>query len=49
VRLRARSSATAMLGLDFGGMQQMEDGEQQQDQPKKKPGMKGLLKGILGG
>ena len=49
VRLRARSSASAILGLDFGGMQQMEDGEQQQDQPKKKPGMKGLLKGILGG
>ena len=50
VRLRARSSASAMLGLDFGGMQQMEqqeDGEQQQQQ--KKPGMKGLLKGILGG
>ena len=49
VRLRARSSATAMLGLDFGGMQQMEDGEDGEQQPKKKPGMKGLLKGILGG
>ena len=49
VRLRARSSASAILGLDFGGMQQMEeDGEDGQPQ-QKKPGMKGLLKGILGG
>jgi len=52
VRLRAKSTATAMLGLDFGNMQQMEnpegDGPQQQ-QPQKRPGMKGLLKGILGG
>lgn len=48
VRLRARSSATAILGMDFGDMQQMEDSEDGQ-QPKKKPGMKGLLKGILGG
>ena len=51
VRLRARSSASAILGLDFGGMQQMEseEGEGQQQQQQKKPGMKGLLKGILGG
>lgn len=51
VRLRARSSATAMLGLDFSGMQQQEEGEdgQQPQQQQKKPGMKGLLKGILGG
>ena len=50
VRFRAKSTATAMLGMDFGNMQQMEDGEDgQQEQPKKKPGMKGLLKGILGG
>ena len=48
VRLRARSSATAILGMDFGDMQQMEDSEDGQ-QPKRKPGMKGLLKGILGG
>ena len=49
VRLRARSSASAILGLDFGGVQQMEeDGEDGQPQ-QKKPGMKGLLKGILGG
>jgi hypothetical protein len=50
VRLRAKSTATAMLGLDFGNMQQHEgnpnDGQQQ---PQKRPGMKGLLKGILGG
>lgn len=51
VRLRARSSASAMLGLDLGGMQQQEQGEdgQQPQQQQKKPGMKGLLKGILGG
>ena len=49
-RFEAKSTATAMLGMDFGSMQQMEDGEDgQQEQPKKKPGMKGLLKGILGG
>lgn len=47
VRLRAKSSATAMLGMDFGDMPQ-EDGEGQQ-QPQKKPSVKGLLKGILGG
>jgi len=48
VRLRAKSTATAMLGMDFGNMQQMdEDGQPQQQQ--KKPTMKGLLKGILGG
>lgn len=50
VRFRAKSTATAMLGMDFGNMQQMENGEDgQQQQQKKKPGMKGLLKGILGG
>ena len=50
VRLRAKSTATAILGLDLGNMQQMEDGDgQQQQQPQKKPSMKGLLKGILGG
>jgi len=49
VRLRAKSTATAMLGMDFGNMQQMDDGDGQQQQQQKKPGMKGLLKGILGG
>jgi hypothetical protein len=48
VRFRAKSSATAMLGLDFGDMQQMEEAEDGQPQ-QKKPSMKGLLKGILGG
>ena len=48
VRLRAKSTATAMLGLDFGGMEQKEDDEGQPQQ-QQKPGMKGLLKGILGG
>ena len=46
VRLRAKSTATAMLGMDMGGMQQ-QNGQPQQQQ--KKPGMRGLLKGILGG
>ncbi len=50
VRLRAKSTATSILGLDFGGMQDMDDGDdEQQQQPQKKPSMKGLLKGILGG
>ena len=53
VRLRAKSTAFSMLGMNFGGMQQMQDGNQgndgQQQQPQKRPGMKGLLKGILGG
>lgn len=51
VRLRAKSTATAMLGMDFGGMQQMdgEDAEGQGQPQQKRPGMKGLLKGILGG
>ena len=48
VRLRARSSASAMLGLDLGDMQEMEQQEREQ-QPQKRPGVKGLLKGILGG
>ncbi len=49
VRLRAKSTATAILGLNLGDMQQMEEGDDQQQQPQKKPSMKGLLKGILGG
>ena len=48
VRLRARSSASAMLGLDLSDMQEMEQQEREQ-QPQKRPGVKGLLKGILGG
>jgi hypothetical protein len=46
VRLRAKSTATAILGLDMGGMRQ-QDGQSQPQQ--KKPGVRGLLKGILGG
>ena len=50
VRLRAKSTATAILGMDLGNMQQMDDGDDgEQRQPQKKPSMKGLLKGILGG
>ena len=45
VRLRAKSTATAMLGLDLGAMgtDPGRDGEQPQ-----RPGAKSLLKGILG-
>ena len=50
VRLRAKSTATSILGLDLGNLQQMDRGEEgQQQQPQKKPSMKGMLKGILGG
>jgi hypothetical protein len=45
VRVRTKSTASALLGMDMGGMQQ--DGQPQQQQ--KKPGVRGLLKGILGG
>jgi hypothetical protein len=48
VRLRAKSTATAMLGMDFSGMQETDEGDGRQ-QPQKKPSVKGLLKGILGG
>jgi hypothetical protein len=44
VRVRTKSTASALLGMDLGGMQQ--DNDQPQ---KKKPGVRGLLKGILGG
>ena len=50
VRLRARSTASAMLGLDLGGMMDDADGSSpQQQQQQKKPSVKGLLKGMLGG
>ena len=44
VRLRTRSTATSMLGMDFGNMQ---DDSQQQQQPQRRRG--GLLNSILGG
>lgn len=50
VRLRAKSTATAMLGLDFGEMGMPQDeGDGGKTPPQKRPGMKGLLKGLLGG
>lgn len=51
VRLRAKSTATAMLGLDFGemGVPQEQDEGDAGKPPQKRPGMKGLLKGLLGG
>ncbi|HET7125628.1 MAG TPA: hypothetical protein VFI26_00820 [Lysobacter sp.] len=45
VRVRTKSTASALLGMDMGDMPR--DGDQQQ--PKKKPSVRGLLKGILGG
>jgi hypothetical protein len=44
--VRTKSTASALLGMDMGGMQQ-QDGQPQQQQ--KKPGVRGLLRGILGG
>ena len=52
VRLRAKSTATAMLGLDFSQMgmpQQQDEGDGSKPPPQKRPNMKGLLKGLLGG
>ena len=46
VRVRTKSTASALLGMDMDGMQQ-QDGQPQQQQ--KKRGMRGLLNGILGG
>ena len=48
VRLRTRSTASAFLGLDLGGMQN-QDGNPQQPQQQQRRGMRGLLNGILGG
>lgn len=49
VRVRTKSTATALLGMDMGDMPQQDGEEQQQQQQKKKPSLKGLLKGVLGG
>jgi hypothetical protein len=54
VRVRTKSTATAMLGMDFGAAMQEggEDGdarrEQAPEQSQEKPTMKKLLKGLLG-
>ena len=45
VRVRTKSTATAMLGMDLGDTQQQDNDRPQ----KKKPSVRGLLKGILGG
>jgi hypothetical protein len=47
VRVRTKSTAFAMLGMEFGDVPQ--DDSEGQQQPQKKPSVKGLLKGILGG
>ena len=44
VRVRTKSTTTAMLGMDMGAMGQQGDPQQQ---PKEKP-LKKLLKGLLG-
>lgn len=44
VRVRTKSTAFAMLGLDLGGMPADGDDET----PQQRPSVKGLLKGILG-
>jgi hypothetical protein len=51
VRLRAKSTATAMLGLDAGDMVMpgQDEGDGGSAAPKKRPNVKGLLKGLLGG
>ena len=44
-----RSTASAILGLDMGGMQDEDDDDPQQPQQQQRRGMRGLLNGILGG
>lgn len=48
VRLRARSTATAILGLNFGGDEGPQRGNEPQ-RPQRRPGMGDVLRGILGG
>lgn len=56
VRVRTKSTAMAMLGMDFGAMQGGDDGgdadgarqEQPADPKEGKPNVKSLLKGLLG-
>jgi hypothetical protein len=45
VRVRTKSTTTAMLGMDLAAMGQ---GQPQQQQPQEKKSMKTLLKGLLG-
>lgn len=50
VRVRTKSTATAMLGIDLGAMDGDDSGRPRQKQrEQQKPGMKGLLQGIFGG
>jgi hypothetical protein len=51
VRVRTKSTAMAMLGMDFGAAMQGRDGEapEAQEQPQQdKPSAKKVLKGLLG-
>lgn len=56
VRVRTKSTAMAMIGMDFGAAMQDRDGEgsegarqeQAQEQPQEKPSAKKLIKGLLG-
>ena len=48
VRVRTKSTGSAMLGMDLSRMQEMEDGSEAQPQEQKKP-LRSLLKGLIGG
>jgi len=48
VRVRAKSTSSAMLGMDLAQMQDMDQDEEEKPQEQKKP-LRGLLKGLIGG
>lgn len=48
VRVRTKSTGSAMLGMDLSRMQEMEDDSEAQPQEQKKP-LRSLLKGLIGG
>ncbi len=48
VRVRTKSTGSAMLGMDLSQMQDMEQGEQEKPAEEKKP-LRRLLQGIIGG
>ncbi|MBS0226703.1 MAG: hypothetical protein JSS25_10230 [Proteobacteria bacterium] len=47
VRVRTKSTATAMLGMDMSGMQQRRGEQRQGEQPQQENGAKKLLKGLF--
>ncbi len=48
MRVRTKSTGSAMLGMDLSRMQEMEDDSEAQPQEQKKP-LRSLLKGLIGG